>query len=265
MKKLLYLLLIIVLGSCSEYQKVLKSESLQEKFEMGTELYDAEKYPKANRLFMDLVPKYRGKPQAEKLMYMYSKTFYYMKDYYTANYQMERFVSSYPKSEKKEELAFLGAKSYYNISPAYSKDQKETIEAIDKMQAFINQYPSSEYLEEANAIVKELDFKLEKKAYDIAKQYNTISDYQASIKAFDNFLLDYPGSQLREQAHFYRFDAAYQLAINSVEWKKEQRINKAISYFNTFKRYFPESKFLEEASSIETELNELLKQYQIKS
>ena len=144
MRKLLYLLVVLVFCSCSEYQKALKSTDIGEKFKMGTELYDAEKFSKANRLFVDIVPKYRGKPQAEKLMYMYSMTFYKMKDYYTANYQMERFVSSYPKSVKKEEIAFLAAKSYYHLSPIYSKEQKETMDGINKMQGFINQFPNSE-------------------------------------------------------------------------------------------------------------------------
>ena len=105
-----------------------------------------------------LYPNYRGKPQAEKLMYLYSNSFYKMKDYYVAGYQFERFASSYPKSEKLEEASFFSAKSYYMLSPAYSKDQKETKEAIEKLQEFINLFPESEYLPEANKLVKELDF-----------------------------------------------------------------------------------------------------------
>ena len=80
---------------------------------MGTALYDAGKYEKANRLFLQIVPKYRGKPQAEKLMYMHSKAFYETKDYFSANYRMERFVEAYPKSERVDEIAFLAAKSYF--------------------------------------------------------------------------------------------------------------------------------------------------------
>jgi len=270
MKKLFYLLVtVVVLASCSEYQKVLKSEDIGEKFKFGTELYEAEKYNKANRLFIQIVPKYAGKPQAEKLMYMYSKTFYYMKDYYTSNYQMERFVSSYPQSEKIEEIAFLAAKSYYHLSPIYSKEQKETIDGLEKMQNFINTYPNSEYLAEANAIVKELDFKLEKKAFEIAKQYNITAphnrDYNASIKAFDNFLFDYPGTTLKEDALYYRFDSGYNLAVNSVEWKKEERLEKAKTYFDALKRYFPESKYMEDATKMVEEIETLLQEYQTKS
>ncbi|PTM01473.1 MAG: outer membrane protein assembly factor BamD, partial [Bacteroidetes bacterium] len=241
MKKLIYITVVIIaFSSCSEYQKALKSEDIAKKFQMGTDLYDAGKFNKANGLFVQIVPKYRGKPQAEKLMYMYSKTFYETRDYYTSNYQMERFVSAYPESEKVQEIAFLGAKSYYHLSPVYSKEQKETVDALNKLQEFINSYPDSEYLVEANALVKELDFKLEKKAYEIAKGYNKTGpysrDYQAAISAFDNFIIDFPGTSFKEDAMFYRLDSAYKMAINSVEWKKEQRINDAITYYKSFKK-----------------------------
>ena len=270
MKKLFYILVLsVVFSSCSEYQKALKSDSVAEKFKLGTQLFDEGKYNKANRLFIQIVPKYRGKPQAEKLMYMYSMTFYEMRDYYTANYQFERFVSAYPNSDKIEEAAFLGAKSYYYLSPVFSKEQKETKEAIDKLQLFINSFPESEYLAEANTLVKELDFKLEKKAFEIALQYNTTvpytRDYQAAITAFDNFLLEYPGTSFREDALYYRLDSAYNFAINSVEWKMEDRLNEALNYFTAFKNAYPESKHMKNANEMLESINELLTNYKTKS
>ncbi|MBT8252956.1 MAG: outer membrane protein assembly factor BamD, partial [Bacteroidia bacterium] len=175
----------------------------------------------------------------------------------------------YPDSDKVEEAAFLGAKSYYELSPAFSKEQKETVEAIEKLQGFINSFPRSEYIAEANELVKELDFKLERKAFEIAKQYNKIGpfsrDYQAAIKAFDNFLLNYPGSSLKEEALFYRLDSAYKLAINSVEWKMEERLNKAISYYQQFIKKYPESPFNEDATKMHEEMEDLLKNFSVKS
>ena len=70
MKKLFYILLaVVVFSSCSEYQKVLKKDDIAAKFALGDSLFQQGKYAKANRLFVQIVPKYRGKPQAEKLMY----------------------------------------------------------------------------------------------------------------------------------------------------------------------------------------------------
>ncbi|MEW4924204.1 outer membrane protein assembly factor BamD [Algibacter sp. 2305UL17-15] len=268
------LVLACLFSSCSEYQKVLKSEDIATKFKFGDSLYKQGKYDKANRLFAQIVPNYKGKPQAEKLMYLYSKTFYHMKDYYVSGYQFERFVSSYPKSEKKEEAAFLSAKSYYMLSPRYSKDQKETKDAIEKIQEFINVYPNSEYVAEANTLVKELDFKLEKKAFEIAKQYNHISDFKASIKSFDNFVFQFPGSPLREDALFYRLDAAYKLAVNSIEYKKtaagivklkKTRLEQAKEYYSAFKKAYANSKYIADAEKMASELDKELETYSAKS
>jgi outer membrane protein assembly factor BamD len=271
MKRFIYTLITItLLSSCSEYQKALKSEDIAAKFKMGEDLYNEGKFEKANKLFAQIVTGYAGKPQAEKLMYLYSQSFYKMKDYYTAGYQFGRFASSYPRSEKLEEASFLGAKSYYMLSPVYTKDQKETKEAIEKIQNFINAFPNSEYLPEANKLVKELDFKLEKKAFEIAKQYAEIApgytkDFNAAITSFDNFVFEFPGSSLREEALYYKFNAAYEQAINSVEYKRPARLKIANEYYEAFKMAYSNSSHIEELNKKASILEEELKKYSIKS
>lgn len=266
MKKLLYIIIVLFsFNSCSEYQKVLKTDSIADKFKFGTELFETGKYAKANRIFEQIIPNYRGKPQAEKLFYMHSKCLYAMKDYYSAGYQFDRFVSSYSKSEKLEEAAFLSVKSNYLLSPVYTKDQKDTVGAIEKLQLFINTYPKSAYLTEANRMVKELDFKLENKSFKIAKQYNTISDFKSSIKAFDNFLLEYPGSSLREEALYYRLDAAFKLAVNSVNYKKEYRLKTVQTYISSFVSGYSDSKHTDEVNQMLQEVNNQLQLFNTKS
>ena len=123
-KKIVSLFLLVVLfASCGEYQKALKSEDVAVKFDMASKLYDAGKYNDAIRLIEQIAPAYRGKPQAEKLFYMFSQSYYKTKQYYLAGYQFDSFVSGYPKSEKVQEAAYLGAKSYSMLSPVYSLDQ----------------------------------------------------------------------------------------------------------------------------------------------
>jgi len=261
--KLFVLGLSILFCSCSEYQRVLKDEDISAKFKMGTELYENGKFDKANRIFLQIVPKYRGKPQAEKLMYMHSKAYYETEDFYTANYKMEQFVESYPKSERIDEIAFLGAESYYYLAPSFSKDQTETNDAIEKLQEFINRFPESKYFEKANSLVQELDLRLERKAYEIALQYNKTGpfhrDYNSAITAFNNFLDSYPGSVFKEDALFYKFDSAYKLAINSVERKKDERTEKALKYYRSLIRNFPQTKYINELSLMHEELQNIKK------
>lgn len=266
MKKIIFLLSILFLtASCSEYQKILKGEDVGKKYATAEKLYEEaeaqegnakRKYKKALRLFEQIVPEYRGRPQAQKLMFIYANTYYQLEDYFLSGYQFERFVESYPDSERVEEAAYKGAKSYYFLSPRYSLDQTETQQALDKMQIFINAYPQTEHLEEANEIVTELRVKLEKKAYEVAKQYHHTEDFRAAITSFNNFLLDHPGSPFREQAYFYRFDSAYIYAVNSYQFVMDERLATARSYFEDYARYYPDGEFITQAREALVEIEE---------
>ncbi|MCF6141987.1 outer membrane protein assembly factor BamD [Flavobacterium sp. K77] len=264
MKKIISLFIVVVLFcSCNEYQKALKSEDVAVKFDLATKMYDAGKYNKAIRLFEQIAPSYRGKPQAEKLFYMFSQSYFKTKQYYLAGYQFESFVSGYPKSEKLEEAAFLGAKSYSMLSPVYSLDQTETNKSLDKLQTFIDAYPNSTYLAEANAIVQTLSGKIQKKVYENAKGYHTVTEYKAAIVALDNFVADYPGTPYKEDALFYKFDSAYQLAINSIPSKMEERLNAAKVAQSSLMKFNAETKYKKEAAAmlarIEKDLQKLTK------
>jgi outer membrane protein assembly factor BamD len=157
-----------------------------------------------------------------KSCFTFSQAYYKTEQYYLAGYQFESFASGYPKSEKVQEAAYLGPKSYSMLSPIYSLDQTDTYKAIDKLQAFIDTYPNSEYLSEANETVRVLQ---KNRVFENAKGYNTISDFKSALVALDNFIADYPGTPYKEDALYYKFDSAYQLGINSVPAKMEERLN----------------------------------------
>ncbi len=251
MKKIISLLLLVaIFSSCNEYQKALKTDDVAIKFDVATKLYDAGKYSKAIRIFEQIAPAYRGKPQAEKLFYMFAQSYYKTKQYVLSGYQFESFVSGYPKSEKLQEAAYLGAKSYSMLSPVYSLDQTDTNKALDKLQTFIDNYPNSQYLAEANSTVKVLTEKIEKKVYENAKGYNTISDYKSAIVALDNFVADYPGTPYKEDALFYKLDSAYQLGINSIPSKMEERLIVAKAAQLNLMKFNPETKYKKVANEM---------------
>ncbi|MDG1763330.1 MAG: outer membrane protein assembly factor BamD [Flavobacteriaceae bacterium] len=230
--------------SCSDYQKLLNGDDTSAKYKQAELYYNNGEYRKANRLFEQIISKYRGKPQAQRIIFFFADSYFQTKSYYLAAYQYENFVKSYPKSERIQEALFKAAKSYYFQSPKYSLDQEDTYTATEKLQVFLNLYPNSEYASEANQMIAELQEKLEKKNFEIAKQYYTIRDYKAAIKANDNFISSFPGTKFREEALYTKFIAAYKIAINSIDSKKTDRLKELIQQYNTIIRYYPETLFL---------------------
>lgn len=262
MKKFLAIVAIVVLfSSCNEYQKAIKSEDAAVKFTVATKLYEAGKYAKAIRLFEQIAPAYKGKPQAEKMFYIYSQSLYKTNQFYLAGYQFESFAASYPKSDKIEEASFLGAKCFTKLSPVYSLDQADTNKAIDKLQSFIDIYPESTYLAEANTIVKILREKLEKKSFENAKQYNTISDYKSALTALDNFIINFPGTVYKEKALYYKLDSSYNLAINSIPSKVEERLNVAKVAYSSLLKFNANTEYKAKADEMLARIENDLKQF----
>ena len=241
---------ILILGltsiSCSDYQKLLNSDDTPTKYKEAEVYYNNGEYRKANRLLEQILPKYRGKPQAQRVIFFFADSYFQTKSYYLAAYQYENFVKTFPKSDRVQEATFKAAKSYYYQSPRFSLDQEDTYTAIEKLQVFLNLYPDSEFAEEANQMIGELQEKLEKKDFEIAKQYYTIRDYKAAIKANENFISTYPGTKFREEALYTKFISSYEIAVNSISNKKQERFKELVQQYNTIIRYYPESLFLED-------------------
>ena len=252
------LLIAIGVSSCSEYQKVLNKGSVESQYQMATKLYEEQKYNKSIQLFEKITPSYRGKPQMERIQYMIAQAHYNTKQYTLSAYYFDKFVKNYPKSSKIEESAYLSAHSYYLASPTFSLDQKDTHEAIMAMQNFIFKYPNSPNIADANKYVKELTYKLEKKSFEIAKQYYHTTDYIAAIVAFDNLLSDYLGTSFKEEALYFKFKSAYELGVNSFFTKKEERLNHAIKIHERFKKSFSNSEYLKETNKLVSNLTEEL-------
>ena len=262
MKKYIYIVLIILgFSSCSEYQKAIKSEDLTVKFDQASKQYEKGKYFKALTLFEQMATSFRGQPQAEKMFYMFSQSYYKTKQYYLSGYQFESFAAGFPKSDQVEEASFLGAKSYSMLSPVYSLDQTDTEKAIDKFQSFIDSFPNSTFLPEANTIVKGLREKIEKKAYENAYGYNKISDFKSALIALDNFIIDYPGTPYKEKALYYKLDSAYQLAINSIPSKMEERLNAAKTAYSNLLKFNSNTEFKQKADDMLERINKDLKQF----
>ena len=170
-------------------------------------------------------------------------------------------IAPTPKSSKKEEAAFLSAYSYKLASPVYSLDQTDTNKALESFQSFINEYPNSSRIEEANKHYKELRFKLEKKAFEIAKTYyrTAVTDfrnYKAAIVTFDNLISDYLGTTLKEDALYYRLKAYHDLVLVSTERKKGDRIDDAIAAYDRLLRNFPKTKYLSESDKMLNKIKE---------
>lgn len=266
MKKYFYIIpLLFAALSCSEYQKVLKDTEMKPKFDMANALYaegiEDEKNSKLNKaikLYEQIEAQLQGKPQAQIVQFNMANAMYHAQFYSLSSAKFERFRKAYPTSQKVEEAFFKSAECLYQESPVYSLDQSDTDGAIFRLQSYINEYPEGQYFDKANTYLQELRYKLEKKYYEVAKQYHFTFQYKAAISDFDNYLINYPGSAFKEKAYYYKFDSAYLLAINSFQYLVEERLETALTYYEDYIERYPDGEFAEQIKASKQDIDERL-------
>lgn len=245
--------LLVSFSGCSEYYHLTKAKSKAteaEKKDVGMKYYEEGEYIKAITLFEDVMNHYKFTSEGEELYFKYCMANYKLGDYYLAGYYFKRFIRRYPTSKHTEECLFLSSLCSVANSPEYSLDQTETYNALDQLQIFIDQYPNSSRVDTCNQIMDKLRSKLELKQFEYARLFYQTQFYKSAVVALEQTLVKYPESTNKEEILCLLVKSNFELAINSVDEKKLERLNNTIKSYRTFVAEFPESKKLRELESI---------------
>ncbi len=260
----LTLVLLFAASSCSKFRQIQKSNDWELKYRAAMEYYDNKDYYRASTLFEEILPILRGRPEAEKAQFYFAYSYYYQKQYVLSAHYFQTFYQLYSRSDFAEEALFMYAYSLYLDSPEYDLDQSNTEDAIQAAQNFLNKFPTSKYVDQANGIIDEMQQKLALKAYENAYLYYKLEKYldgealKAAIIAFDNFQDDYPDSKYNENVSFLKIQCAYDMAKKSIRSKQEERLQEAVKYYLYFIDKFPQSPKVRDAENLYTAIRNSL-------
>jgi outer membrane protein assembly factor BamD len=249
----LLLIFMLLLSACGSFRKIEKNPDWRIKYEGAMNYYAKKDYYRAATLFDQVLPIVRGLPEGEKVQFNLAYCQYYQKLYLLASEQFKTFYETYGRSAMVEEARFMYAYSLYTHSPNFDLDQSSSVEAMNSMQQFLNQYPNSKFVEEAAKSIDITQQKLEKKGFENAKQYYKMRQYKAAIVAFDNFKLNFPDSKYVEEAQYLTVVSQYELAEQSVLNKQEERYKEVVEMYKQLVDQYPNSGFLRDAEKIYTD------------
>ncbi|MCP4458591.1 MAG: outer membrane protein assembly factor BamD [Cytophagales bacterium] len=243
----LLVLTILILASCSKFRKIQKSPDWRLKYDAALEYYENEKYNKATLLLEEILPIIRGTKEAELGNYYFAYAYFHQKQYILSAHHFDEFVRVFGRSEYAMEATYLHAYSVFLQSPEYNLDQTSTYEAVNALQAYMEKYPASERVLEADSLIGDLQIKLETKAYYNAKLFHKIKRFKAALVIFNNFHKDFPDSDFREEIDYLAIKTTYEYARVSIKIKQEERFREAIARYEGFIDKYPQSEFIEDA------------------
>ncbi len=242
---------IIALTSCkSGVEKIQKSKDFAFMLTKANEYYDAKKYADANTLYETLLPVYKGTSTFEDLYYKYAYSFYYQKNYLTASYHFKSFTEYFSKSTRTEECEFMTCLCLHKMSPDMDLDQTTSSKAVAALQTFLNNHPESSRAEEANKIVDEARALIEQKEEKAANLYYKISQFRAAGVAYKSLIKKFPDSHRGDYYQYMVLLSNYKFASLSINSKKEERYNQALSDYNELLENFPKTSFKNDADKL---------------
>lgn len=259
MKKNIFIIALLAaslgLISCGEYNKLLKSTDYEYKYEAAKSYFAKGQYNRAATLLNELIAIMKGTDKAEESLYMLGMCYYNEQDYQTAAQTFIQYYQVYPRGTYTELSRFHAGKALFLDTPEPRLDQSSTYKAIEELQMFMEYYPQSAKHQEAQQMIFELQDKLVMKEYLSAKLYYNLgnymgNNYQSCVITAQNALKDYPYTNLREDLSILILRAKYELAVYSVEERKQERYRETVDEYYAFKNEFPESKYLKEAERI---------------
>jgi outer membrane protein assembly factor BamD len=254
MKKNIYtslisVLTILLLTSCSQFAKLQKTATVDEKYEAALNYYKKADYYHAGLLFEEITPLLKGATQAELSQFYNAYCNYHQGLYNMSQYLFKNFYETFARSDFAQEATYMHAYSLYKDSPNSNLDQTNTLSAISALQDFVNTYPDSPFREECTKLILELRDKLEIKAFDKVKLYYrtsefNIANYRSSVVAVNNFIKEFPASKYNEELNYLRVDAQYNLAKLSFKDKQKERYEDLNKYYLLLVDKYPKSNYI---------------------
>ena len=181
------LVLLILLSSCTQ-ELNLKDIGFEKSFSIAKKKYHNGDYLQALDDFNVLILNYGGQSGIDSVQYLLADTHFKLEEYYSSSYEFNRLTESFPESKLAEESYFNSAMSYYELSPIYSLDQKETYNAMTKFQFYLDIYPGGKFADKANGYINEMREKLAKKEFESGKLYMKMDQPRAAKVYFSEII-----------------------------------------------------------------------------
>lgn len=258
------LLVVFTLASCGDYQKLLKSTDAELKYTKAVEYFDKGDFIRASTLFDAIAGYFKGTERSEMVLNYLAKSYMGQKDYFSASEYYTTYIKTYPKGKFIIEAKYMIGYCFYLDSPDARLDQAATISAITAFQEFIELFPESERIQDANKYLEEMTNKLAYKSYLNAKLYYNLgnyggNNYESAVICAQNTLRTYPATSYREELSLLMLESKYELALQSIEIKKVDRFRNAIDEYYNFINEFPDSKSRKKADKIFNESRKIAK------
>ncbi|MCG8604005.1 outer membrane protein assembly factor BamD [bacterium] len=237
--------------NCGGY-KVPPNLSAEERFDLGKRMFANRDYVDSKAQFKILTLNYPGIKFMDEAQFLLAESHFNMKEYILASDEYNRLVRLYPNSQWVDDSQFKIGVCDFKLSPKPSLDQKYTFQAIQNLQRFIEDFPISPLIPEAEKLLNISRGKIAEKEFKTGDLYRKLKDHSAALVYYNSVLATYYDTPYAEGALFWKGQCLLKL----------DRHEASLGAFEEFVQKYPKSRMHSEALAKIKDLRKQLRQAQ---
>ncbi len=186
-----------LIGSCGSSTPSL-TLSAEDRYNAGRKKFLDGDYLEAINDFEIVKLQFAGSAVADSSQFYLGECHYKREEFLLGAEEFQNLRRNFPTSPLTPLAQHYIAMCYYNLSPKSFLDQKYTVRAIDEFQTFIEYYPKSDLVHDAETKIQELNARLAQKEYDTAGLYMKLERYKAAAYYYNSVVEKYHDSRFAE-------------------------------------------------------------------
>ena len=190
---------MILLMGCGK-KNVHLEEDLSPRFEKAMGYFDKGKYSRAKDEFDYIIMADPGSKISNESQYYMAESMYQIKEYDEASIAFDRYVRFSPDYSKIEKARYRICECAINFSNSYQREQSQTHRALEQLQMFIEDFPASELIDDAENAMLALRLKLAQKDYEVGRMYLKLEEYDSALIYFRSVLNHYYDTSFSDDA-----------------------------------------------------------------
>ena len=217
-------------------------EDLTPAFNKAMIYFNKGKYSRAKDEFNYIIMTDPGSKLANESQYYKGESLFQIKEYDEAWATFDRYIRFSNDITQIEISRYRICECAIYLTNSYQRDQKQTKRALDQLQMFLEDFPISEWVQNAEKSIIELRFKLAEKDYEVGRLYLKLEEYESALIYFRSVLNNYYDTDFADDA---RIGIIFTHILN------ENRQG-AISYLQTEKnRFYKTEKYFKAESLVD--------------
>lgn len=199
LKRIILIPLFLIIYGCMS-KDVFVQEDLSPRFEKAMKYFIKGKFNRAKDEFNTIIISDNGSKLASDAQYYMAESMFQLKEYDEASISFDNYIRFGTNYQKIEESRYRICQCEIKSLNPYQRDQSKAQSALKQLQMFIEDYPDSKHIPNAEKSINTLRTQLALKEYESGRMYLKLEEYESAIIYFQSVLNQFYDTQISDDA-----------------------------------------------------------------